>query len=319
MCVLKISGGLSMSQFFYILKRLGLSIITLLIIFTITFFLMNTIPGGPFTGEKNLPPNILHNLEVKFGLNQPLIVQYFTYFKNAITGDFGVSIKLQGRSVNEIITTYFPVSAKLGLLSIAIAMIIGTMLGILSALKNNKFADRAVMVASTIGTSVPSFVIATVSMILFGVVFQILPTYGLDNWQSYILPAFALSFFPLSFASRLMRSSMLDVVNQDYIKTARAKGLKESTVIFKHALRNAILPVVTYLGPLLAGVLTGSFIIERVFTIPGLGKFFIDSIGNRDYPVILGTTIFYGAFLISMNFIVDILYMFIDPRIKLKN
>jgi ABC-type dipeptide/oligopeptide/nickel transport system permease component len=308
-----------MNQFLYILRRLGLSILTLLVIFTITFFLMNTIPGGPFLGEKKLPPAILHNLEVKFGLNEPLGVQYINYFKNAVHGDFGVSIKLQGRSVGDIIATYFPVSAKLGLLSIAIAMIIGTLLGILSALKNNKFADRAVMVVSTIGTSVPSFVVATVSMVLFGVIFQILPTYGLDSVQSYILPAFALSLFPLSFASRLMRSSMLDVVNQDYIKTARAKGLKESTVIFKHALRNAILPVVTYLGPLLAGVLTGSFIIEKVFTIPGLGKFFIDSISNRDYPVILGTTIFYGAFLIGINFIVDIIYMFIDPRIKLKD
>jgi ABC-type dipeptide/oligopeptide/nickel transport system permease component len=308
-----------MNQVIYILKRLGLSILTLLIIFTITFFLMNAIPGGPFQGEKKLPPNIMHNLEVKFGLNKPLVEQYFSYFKNAISGDLGVSIKHNGWSVNEIIGTYFPVSAKLGLLSISIAMIAGTFLGILSALKNNKFADRAVMVASTIGTSVPSFVVATVSMILFGVTFQLLPTYGIDSWQSYILPAFALSFFPLSFASRLMRSSMLDVINQDYIKTARAKGLKESTVIFKHALRNAILPVVTYLGPLLAGVLTGSFIIEKIFTIPGLGKFFVESITNRDYSVILGTTIFYGAFLISMNFIVDIIYMFIDPRIKLKN
>jgi oligopeptide transport system permease protein len=291
-----------MRYFLYILKRLGFSIITLVIVYTITFFLMYSIPGGPFLGEKKLPPVIMHNLEVKFGLNKPLIVQYLNYFKNALTGNFGVSIKLQGTSVSGIIGTYFPVSAKLGLLSIAIAMIIGTLLGILAAVKNNKAADRAVMVASTIG-----------------VIFQILPTYGLDSLQSYILPAFALSFFPLSFASRLMRSSMLEVINQDYIKTARAKGLKEITVIFKHALRNAILPVVTYLGPLLAGVLTGSFIIEEVFSIPGLGKFFVDSISGRDYPVILGTTIFYAAFLISMNFLVDILYMIIDPRIKLKS
>lgn len=261
----------------------------------------------------------MHNLEVKFGLNKPLIVQYFDYFKNALTGNFGVSIKLQGESVSGIIAAYFPVSAKLGLLSVAFAFIFGTLLGILSAVKRNKAADHIVMVASAIGTSVPSFVVATVSMILFGVIFQILPTYGLYSLQSYILPAFALSLFPLSFASRLMCSGMLEVMNQDYIKTARAKGLKERSVIFKHALRNAILPVVTYLGPLLAGVLTGSFVIEEVFSIPGLGKFFVDSISGRDYPVILGTTIFYAAFLIGMNFLVDILYMLIDPRIKLKS
>lgn len=280
---------------------------------------MNTIPGGPFLSGRNFPPSTLHNLEVKFGLNKPLIVQYFTYLTNAITGDLGLSIKYSDTTVSGIILMYFPTSAILGLLSIAISMIIGTLLGILSALRNNKFTDRAVMVASTIGTSVPSFVVATVSMILFGVVWNILPTNGLDSIQSYILPAFALSFFPLSFVSRLMRSSMLDVINQDYIKTARAKGLKESTVIFKHALRNAILPAVTYLGPLLASVLTGSFVIESVFNIPGLGKYFIESVQQRDYPVILGTTIFYGTFLIIMNFIVDILYLFIDPRIKLKN
>lgn len=304
----------------YILKRLLISVITLIIVFTLTFLLMHLIPGGPFAGEKNLPPNIMHNLEVKFGLDKPIITQYFLYFKNVFFHlDFGYSIKQQGMTVNEIIKIYFPTSMQLGLVSIAIAMIIGTILGIISAFRNGHAVDKTVMFISTLGTSVPSFVVATICVILFGVTWNILPIIGLKSWENYILPAFALSFFPLSFASRLMRSSMLDVINQDYIKAARAKGLKEGAVIFKHALRNAILPVVTYLGPLMAQILTGSFIIERIFTVPGLGSFFVTSIQNRDYPVILGTTIFYGGFLIMMNFVVDILYLFIDPRIKLKN
>jgi ABC-type dipeptide/oligopeptide/nickel transport system permease component len=191
-------------------------------------------------------------------------------------------------------------------------------LGIIAAFKNGKAADRTVMVIATLGTSIPSFVVATISMIIFGVSLKWLPTFGLDSASSYIMPAFALSLFPLSFISRLMRSSMLEVINQEYIKTARAKGLKEDKVIFKHALKNAVLPVITYLGPLMAAVLTGSFVIEKVFSIPGLGAFFVQSISNRDYSMILGTTIFFGAFLIGMNFLVDIIYTLVDPRIKIK-
>lgn len=310
------SGG---SYMRYIIKRLFISVLTVFIITTVTFFLMHLIPGNPFLGDKTLPPNIMHNLEVKYGLNRPLISQYGTYLNDLLHGDFGVSIKQQGRAVTDIITSSFPVSARLGLVAVAFALIVGTILGILSALKNGKGLDHTVMILATLGTSIPSFVIATVSMILFGVLLQWLPTYGLDDPSAYILPAFALSFFPLSFIARLMRSSMLDVINQDYIKTARAKGLKESKVILKHAMKNAIQPVVTYLGTLMAGVLTGSFVIEKVFTIPGLGKFFVDSITNRDYPVILGTTIFYAMFLIIMYLLVDVIYMIIDPRIKLNS
>lgn len=302
----------------YIIKRFLMSVVTLFIITTITFFLMHLIPGGPFTGDKVLPPNIMHNLEVKFGLNKPLGEQYVAYLGNALKGDLGVSIKQQGLSVMNIIATKFPVSGRLGLVAVAFAVLVGTILGIISAFKNGKAADRTVMVIATIGTSIPNFVVATVSMILFGVSLKWLPTYGLSSWKDYIMPAFALSLFPLSFISRLMRSNMIDVLNQEYIKTARAKGLPENVVIFKHAMKNAILPVITYLGPLMAAVLTGSFIIEQVFTIPGLGAFFVTSISNRDYSVILGTTIFYGAFLIAMNFLVDVLYMLVDPRIKLK-
>ncbi len=301
----------------YILKRLVMSVITLFLIIAATFFLMHLVPGGPFLGDKNLPPNILHNLEAKYGLNRPLYLQFFTYVHDMLHGDLGVSLKQQGQSISSMIATYFPVSACIGLVAVAFAMISGTILGIASALKNGKGLDHGVMILATIGTSVPSFVVATVSMIIFGVQLKWLPTYGLDTASSYILPGFALSFFPLSFITRLMRSSMLEVINQDYIKTARAKGLSESTVIIKHAMRNAVQPVITYLGTLLAGVMTGSFVIEQVFSIPGLGRTFVQSIQNLDYPLIMGTTIFYAALLISMYLLVDVLYVLVDPRIKL--
>lgn len=301
----------------YILKRLAMSILTLFCIVTATFFLMHSVPGGPFLGDKNLPANILQNLEIKYGLDKPIMVQYGNYLSDLVHGDLGYSIKQQGKGISEMIATYFPVSARLGLVAVAFALVIGIIFGIIAALKNGKALDSTIMVIATIGTSVPSFVVAAVSMIVFGVSLKWLPTYGLDTWQKYIMPGFALSFFPLSFIARLMRSSMLDVINQDYIKTARAKGLSESMVIFKHAVRNAIQPVITYLGTLLAGVMTGSFVIEKVFTIPGLGKSFVESIQNRDYPLIMGTTIFYAAFLIVVYFLVDILYVVVDPRIKL--
>jgi len=277
---------------------------------------MHLVPGGPFQSDRNLPQSIIHNMEVKYGYDKPLLTQYRNYLVDILHGDLGYSVKQHGRSVNEMIGTYFPVSARLGLVAIAFAFVLGTIMGIGSALKNGKALDHGIMILATIGTSVPSFVIATVSMIIFGVQLKWLPTYGLDTPQKYILPAFALSFFPLSFIARLMRSSMLDVINQDYIKTARAKGLSESVVIIKHAARNALQPVITYLGTLTAGVLTGSFVIEKVFTIPGLGKSFVESIFNRDYPLIMGTTVFYAALLILIYFLVDVLYAVIDPRIK---
>lgn len=302
----------------YIIKRFLMSVIALAAITTLTFFLMHLVPGGPFLGDKKLPPNIMHNMEAKYGLNRSLIGQFFTYINNLLHGDLGMSIKQQGRSINDIIGESFPVSAKLGLVALSFALIVGTLLGILSSLKNGKAADRTVMVLVTLGMSIPSFVIATVSMIIFGVMLSLLPTYGLDDVPSYILPAFALGCFPLSFITRLVRSSMLDIMGQDYIKTARAKGLKESSVIIRHALKNAMQPVMTYMGTLLAAVLTGSFVIEKVFTIPGLGKYFVESINNRDYPLIMGTTVFYAAFMIATYFVVDALYVLIDPRIKLK-
>ncbi len=302
----------------YITKRLLISLFTLWVMFTLTFFLMHFVPGSPFIGDKKMTPEILANLEAKHGLDKPLIVQYGLYAKNLLQGDFGESITLMGQEVKDIIIRKFPYSMRLGLFSATIAMIFGTFLGVTSALKRNSGADRIIMLIVTIGIAVPSFIVATVSMIIFGVQLGWLPTISsLDTFSSYILPGFALSFFPLSFITRLMRSSMLDVINQDYIRTARAKGLSERVVIFKHGLRNGILPVVTYAGPMLASIMTGSFIIESIFSIPGLGSSFVTSITARDYPTVMGVTIFFGAFLILMNFLVDILYRFIDPRINI--
>jgi ABC-type dipeptide/oligopeptide/nickel transport system permease component len=302
----------------YITKRLLVSLLTLWIMFTLTFVLMHFVPGSPFIGDKKMTPEILANLEAKHGLDKPLIVQYGLYAKNMLQGDFGESITLIGQEVKDIIIRKFPYSLRLGLFASALAIILGTFLGVTSALKRNSGVDRLIMLVVTVGIAVPSFVVATVSMIIFGVQLRWLPTISnLSSLTSYILPGFALSFFPLSFITRLMRSSMLDVINQDYIRTARAKGLSERVVIFKHGLRNGILPIVTYAGPMLAGILTGSFVIESIFSIPGLGSSFVTSITARDYPTVMGVTIFFGAFLIFMNFVVDILYRFIDPRINI--
>lgn len=302
----------------YILRRVISSIITLFFIITLTFFLMHTVPGGPFTGEKTLKPEILANLNEKYGLDKPLLVQYMNYLVSLAKFDLGPSYRHVGTTVNQIIARTFPVSLRLGIVAIVLALLMGIPMGILAALKRGHWQDRTVMIIATLGIAVPGFVVATVSMIIFGVNLKWLPTVGLKSARHFILPAFALSFFPASFIARLMRSSMLDVINQDYIRTAKAKGLSKFMIVFKHALKNSLLPVVTYLGPLSAGILTGSFVIERIFTIPGLGRFFIESITNRDYSTIMGVTVFFGAFLIFMNLVVDIAYMFIDPRIKLQ-
>lgn len=305
-------------MFSYIVRRLLASLLTLFVIVTITFFLMHTVPGGPFVGEKPLSKVALENLNRKYGLDKPLIVQYGNYLKNAFKGDLGTSLTKIGQSVSGTIIRAFPVSFRLGIFSMFISTTIGVLFGIVAALKHGKLADRTVMVAATLGIAVPSFVVATVSIIIFSVKLRLLPAYGFDSFAQYIMPGFALSFSSLSFMARLMRSSMLDVIHQDYIKTARAKGVSRSIIIFKHALRNAIIPIVTYIGPLAAAILTGSFVVEKIFNIPGLGRYFVESITQRDYPTILGVTIFYGAFLIAMNFLVDLSYGVIDPRIKIQ-
>lgn len=302
----------------YIIKRLVASIITLFVVLTATFFLMHALPGGPFDNDKPLPPQIKANLEAKYGLNKPLYEQYVMYLKNLSRGDLGPTLKYEGRTVNEMIAYSFPASAKLGAVSIIFSLILGIYLGVVAALNQGKWQDRLVMVIATLGVTVPSFVIATLLMYVFSVKLRLLPSSGFAGPKYMILPALALSGYSLSFIARLTRSSLLDVIRQDYIRTAKAKGLSRNVVIYKHALRNALIPVVTYLGPLVAGVLTGSFVIEKIFAIPGLGREFVTSIGNRDFMLIMGTTIFYSTLLVVCNLIVDLLYAVIDPRIKLE-
>ena len=304
-------------MFKYIIKRIGLAIVTIWAVATITFFLMNLVPGGPFLSEKAVSPKAMAALEAKYGLDKPLFEQYITYLTDALHGDFGDSLKQRGRTVTSIIVTKFPVSARVGGVAVLVALLLGIPLGCIAAMHRGKFLDNLISVISTCGIAVPSFVICTVLMYFLGVHLKILPTSGLTSWKHYVMPVMALSFYPMAYIMRLMRSSMLDVLGQDYMRTCKAKGVSQAVSIFKHALRNAILPVITYVGPMLAYTLTGSFVVEKIFTIPGLGGEFIGSISSRDYTVIMGTTIFLATLLIVMNVIVDIIYKIVDPRIKL--
>ena len=301
----------------YIIKRIFNAFIVLWIVITITFFLMHAIPGGPFTAEKSLPPYVLHSIEERYKLNDPLYKQYGDYLCNLVQGDLGPSFKYPGRSVNDIIKDGFPVSFKLGIEAILIAIIIGIPAGILAGVKKDKWQDRAVNFFTTLGVAVPSFVVAALLIYVLSTKLHLLPAAMWNGWRYEIMPALALSGIPMSFIARLTRSSMLDILSQDYIKTARAKGLSWSKVLIKHALPNSLIPVVTYLGPMTASILTGSFVIETIFAIPGLGQYFVTSIYNRDYTVILGVTIFYSVIVIVLNMVVDLLYPLLDPRIKI--
>jgi oligopeptide transport system permease protein len=293
-------------------------LITLWFVVTITFFLMHSIPGGPFDlNEKALPPQVLEALNEKYHLNDPLYKQYFDYLKGVATFELGPSFSRPGITVNQLIEQGFPVSARLGGLAALVVIIVGVPVGIVSALKQNKWEDYLVTVFATLGVAVPGFVLGTLIVYVFSARMDVLPAYGLDTWKHYIGPVITLSGFSLAFVSRLTRSSLLEVMQQDYIRTARAKGLPELTVIFKHALKNSLIPVITYMGPMIAAIMTGSFVTEKIFAVPGMGRHFVESVGNRDYTVLLGTTIFYAAFAIFMIFLVDIAYGLIDPRIKL--
>lgn len=301
----------------YIIKRIFNAVIVLWVVTTITFFLMHAIPGGPFTVEKSLPPIVQQSIEERYKLNDPLYKQYSDYLTNLIRGDLGPSFKYPGRSVNDIIKDGFPVSFQLGMEAVLIAIIIGIPAGIIAAINQGKWQDHAVNFFTTLGVAVPSFVVAALLIYVLSTKLHLLPSAMWEGWQYQIMPALALSGMPTSFIARLTRSSMLDVLGQDYIKTARAKGLSRFTVLFKHALPNSLIPVVTYAGPMTASILTGSFVIENIFAIPGLGQYFVTSIYNRDYTVILGVTIFYSIIIIVLNMIVDLIYPFLDPRIKL--
>ena len=302
----------------YILKRIGAAILTILVAAVITFFVMNMVPGDPFMSEKAPSAAVIETLRAKYGLDQPLIIQFKNYMLNILQGDFGVSYVLQkNRPIKDIIFESFPISAKLGAWAILLAIITGIPLGCVAALKRNKIADNVIRVFSTLGISMPSFVVATSAMIIFSVKLRWLPTSGLNGFSNYILPVFTLSLYPMCYIARLMRSSMLEAFSQDYVRTARAKGMTNFVITFKHALRNSLIPVITYLGPLVGYVLTGSFVVEQVFNIPGLGRYFVKAISARDYLMIMGTTIFLAAFIIIMNLVCDLLYKVVDPRIKL--
>lgn len=301
----------------YVIKRVLMAIVTIWAVATLTFFLMNLVPGGPFLSEKAISPQATAALQAKYGLDKPLSQQYITYITDAAKGDFGDSLKQRGRSVMSIILMKFPVSARVGGISIIVALLVGIPLGCLAALHRGKVADSLISVIATGGIAVPSFVICTLMMYFFGVKLEIFPTFGLASWKHYVMPVISLAMYPTAYIMRLTRSSMLDVLGQDYIRTAKAKGVNQFKSISKHALRNAILPVITYVGPLTAYTLVGSFIVEKIFTIPGLGSEFIGCISSRDYTLIMGTTIFLAALMVIMNVIVDVVYKLVDPRIKL--
>ncbi|WP_102409728.1 ABC transporter permease subunit [Beduinella massiliensis] len=305
----------------YILKRLMAGILTIWVIITITFVLMHAVPGNPFQmkEENKTPPEVMARLEQKYGLDKPLWQQYLRYLSDILHGDFGISFKKADTSVNEIIDRGFPASAKVGVIAVVVSVIMGLALGIVSAIKRGKWMDWFSMIFATIGISIPAFVISVLMLYIFCYYWKVLPSFGLTSWKHFILPVACLAFSPTAYIARLTRSSMLEVMRADYIRTARAKGISEKMVILRHALRNAILPVVTYLGPLVASMLTGSFVVERLFSIPGIGREYVDGISSRDYSVILGMTAFFGIFVIVANLVVDILYGVIDPRVKLND
>jgi oligopeptide transport system permease protein len=277
---------------------------------------MHTAPGNPFTGEKALSPVVMAALKKEYGLDQPIIIQYFNYLKGILVFDFGISFHRDGIPVSEIIQKTYGPSAIIGALSSVFILLVGIPIGVIASLKHNKFVDRMSMFLSIIGVTVPSFVLATLFLYYFNTKLGWVPSFGVGSFKHYIGPALCISVFSLAFVTRLTRSSMLEVLQQDYIRTARAKGLNNFKVLFKHALRNALIPVVTYVGPMIAGLLTGSFVVERIFAIPGLGQNFTVSVTNRDYTLIMGMTMFYAVFLVVAIFLVDIVYSLIDPRIK---
>lgn len=301
----------------YLLKKIRSLLLSLWVIITTTFFLMKVIPGDPFTEEKAIPKEILEALYEHYGLNDPWYQQYGRYLGSILTWDLGPSFKYKGRTVNDIINEGFPVSAALGLEALVIALAAGVSLGSIAAVHQNRWQDYLAMAVAVIGVSVPSFILATLLQYVFSLKLGLLPVARWGTFQQSILPAISLAALPTAFIARLTRSNMLEVLQQDYIQTARSKGLHEGQILVRHALRNALLPVLSYLGQLSVNVLLGSFIIEKIFGIPGLGQWFVNSVTNRDYTVIMGTTVFYSVVLLCTVFAVDLLYGYLDPRIRL--
>lgn len=300
----------------FLLKKILSYLITLFLIITVTFVLMKTIPGDPFSQDKVLPPAILEAMRDHYGLNDPLIVQYWRYLKSIAFLDFGPSLTYSGQHVSSIIAEGFPTSATLGFNALLLSIFLGTTFGSIAATHVGKWQDRLAMIFGVLGLSMPSFLIATGLQYIFAIKLGWLPIARWDGPWHWILPALSLALLPAAFIARLTRSSLLDVWHQDYIKVAKAKGLSPRAILFRHALKNALLPVISYLGPMSANVLTGTFVVERVFSIPGLGHWLIGSINNRDYPVIMGITIFYSAVLLTAVLLVDIVYVILDPRLR---
>ncbi|NTU27974.1 dipeptide ABC transporter permease DppB [Bacillus tequilensis] len=301
----------------YMIKRFWAMAATILVITTLTFVLMKVIPGSPFNEERGTNEAVQKNLEAYYHLDDPLIFQYIFYLKSIITFDFGPSIKKTSDSVNDMLERGFPVSFELGMTAIVIAVVSGLVLGVIAALRRNGFLDYAAMSLAVLGISIPNFILATLLIQQFAVNLKLFPAATWTSPIHMVLPTAALAVGPMAIIARLTRSSMVEVLTQDYIRTAKAKGLSPFSIIVKHALRNALMPVITVLGTLVASILTGSFVIEKIFAIPGMGKYFVESINQRDYPVIMGTTVFYSVILIIMLFLVDLAYGLLDPRIKL--
>ena len=302
----------------YVLKRIAMAILTIWIVITVTFFVMRAVPGGPFLSEKAVSEAAQKALEAKYGMDKPLMVQYFTYLKDIVTKfDFGPSIKLRGRMVIDVITDGMRTSAKLGVCAAAIALVIGVVLGSVAALRRNGFADKVIMVLTTAFISMPSFIIGSLMVLILSVKLGWFPANG-ETAKGLVLPIIALSLSPMANVTRLTRSPMLDVLGQDYIRTARAKGVPPMKIVFGHALKNSLIPVITYVGPMLAYIVTGSLVIEQVFAVPGIGRAFVSSITGRDYPLIMGTTIVLATLIVIMNLVSDIMYKLVDPRINLE-
>ena len=301
----------------YIVKRIILAVVTLWAVITITFFVMKAVPGDPFASEKAVTPAAKAVLEAKYGLDKPLFEQYLNYLDGAVHFDFGPSLKQRGRMVTDIILDGMQTSAKLGLIALLIATVAGVLMGSTAALKRNSIFDRIIMVITTAFVSMPSFIMGSLLLVLFAIKLALLPANG-TTAQGLILPIVTLALYPMAYITRLTRSSMLDVLGQDYIRTAKAKGVSGGKIIFGHALKNSLIPVITYFGPMLAYIVTGSLVVEQIFAVPGIGRAFVSSITNRDYPMVMGTTIILAFLIVVMNLISDILYKVVDPRINLE-
>ncbi|WP_026527300.1 ABC transporter permease [Butyrivibrio sp. VCD2006] len=302
----------------YIVKRVLLAIVTVWIVITVTFFVMHAVPGGPFVGEKAVSESVQKAMEAKYGLDKPLGIQYITYLRDIVTKfDFGPSLKQRGRNVNDIIFDGMKTSAKLGVIAAFIALIMGIIFGAVAALRRNKLIDRIIMIITTAFVSMPSFIMGSLLLIIFAINLKWFPANGASK-NGLTLPVLTLSLYPMAYITRLTRSSMLEVLGQDYIRTAKAKGVSGMKIVFGHALKNSLIPVITYFGPMLAGIVTGSLVVEQIFAVPGIGRAFVNSITGRDYPLVMGTTIVLATLIVIMNLVGDIMYKVVDPRITLE-